>query len=166
MTDTSARFALPHILPGQAQKEAYHNEALALIDGLLHPVAESRGEEVPPASPEPGQCWIVGASPSGDWNGRADQIALFTAGGWRFAVPVEGMRLWRRDQGCFARRTASGWIDGEITGHSLSLGGTQVVGSQQSAIADAAGGTVVDAEARTALAAVLSALRAHGLIAE
>lgn len=32
MTDTSARFALPLILPGQAQKEIFHNEALALLD--------------------------------------------------------------------------------------------------------------------------------------
>jgi hypothetical protein len=29
MADTTPRFALPFILPGQAQKELFHNEALA-----------------------------------------------------------------------------------------------------------------------------------------
>jgi hypothetical protein len=36
MTERSARFGLPFILPGQAQKEVFHNEALAALDGLVH----------------------------------------------------------------------------------------------------------------------------------
>ena len=37
---TTVRFALPLIAPGQAQKEAYHNEALAAIDAALHACVE------------------------------------------------------------------------------------------------------------------------------
>jgi hypothetical protein len=40
-----------------------------------------------------------------------------------------------------------------------------VVGPQAAAIADPDGGAVVDGEARTAIAAILAALRSHGLIA-
>jgi hypothetical protein len=43
--------------------------------------------------------------------------------------------------------------------------GTKVVGAQGAAVADAAGGATVDAEARTALNALLARLRTHGLIA-
>lgn len=37
MSDATARFAFPLIAPGQAQKELFHNEALARVDALLQP---------------------------------------------------------------------------------------------------------------------------------
>lgn len=43
--------------------------------------------------------------------------------------------------------------------------GLQVVGAQQAAISDPAGGATTDAEARAAIASILDALKAHGLIA-
>ncbi|NNC72613.1 MAG: DUF2793 domain-containing protein [Sphingomonadaceae bacterium] len=78
MTDTTPRFALPQLLTGHAQKEIWHNEALALIDAVLHPVAESRGDNTPPANPAAGQCWITGSAPVGDWAGEADWLAIWT----------------------------------------------------------------------------------------
>ena len=45
------------------------------------------------------------------------------------------------------------------------IGGNKVVGSRQAAVADAAGGVVIDAEARAALNDLLAKLRTHGLIA-
>ncbi|WP_138379154.1 DUF2793 domain-containing protein [Luteithermobacter gelatinilyticus] len=48
---------------------------------------------------------------------------------------------------------------------TVTVGGAQVLTSRQPAIADAAGGATVDAEARTALNALLAACRNHGLIA-
>lgn len=43
--------------------------------------------------------------------------------------------------------------------------GTKVVGNQGAAVTDPAGGGVIDAEARTAIVAVIDRLQAHGLIA-
>lgn len=45
------------------------------------------------------------------------------------------------------------------------VNGTQVVGNQGAAVVDATGGSTIDAEARTAINAVISRLEAHGLIA-
>ncbi len=59
MTETSARFALPFILPGQAQKEIFHNEALVLVDAALHACVEGDPADEVPADPDPGQSWIV-----------------------------------------------------------------------------------------------------------
>jgi hypothetical protein len=50
-------------------------------------------------------------------------------------------------------------------GRQITVAGTKVVGAQGLAVADAAGGTTVDTEARAALNALLARLRAHGLIA-
>ncbi len=50
-------------------------------------------------------------------------------------------------------------------GGEYRVAGTKVVGAQGAAVADAAGGVVIDLEARTALNALLARLRAHGMIA-
>jgi hypothetical protein len=165
MADMSARFGLPFIQAGQAQKEIFHNEALALIDAALHPVAQSAGDNDPPSSPVAGQCWIVGASPTGAWAGQASAIAGWTEGGWRFVAPKPGMLVWVIAEGLWARKVGSGWLIGDIAAASISVAGEQVVGPQQPAIGDPAGGATIDVEARAAIAALLAAARSHGLIA-
>jgi hypothetical protein len=52
-----------------------------------------------------------------------------------------------------------------VRGSRLVLQGGQVVGAQQASVAVPSGGAVVDAEARTAIASLISRLAAHGLIA-
>lgn len=163
MTETTDRFALPLLAAGQAQKEMYHNEALARLDLLIQATAEAVGTDTPPDQPVPGQCWIVGDSPSGDWLGHAGEIAGWTAGGWRFAAPREGMSLWSAEGGGFAIFRSGSWHIGEAHGR-LFVEGQQVVGPREAAVAEPVGGTVVDAQARAAISAVLAALRAHGLI--
>lgn len=165
MSDTSSRFALPYIQPGQAQKEVFHNEALTIMDALLHPAAQSAGDNAPPASPAAGQCWIVGNSPTGAWAGHGGAVATWSEGGWRFIAPLPGMLVWLIDEQLWARREASGWIVGDMPVQSVSVAGTQVLGAQRPAIANPGGGATVDTEARAALASLLSAMRAHGLIA-
>jgi hypothetical protein len=165
MTDTSARFALPLLQPGQAQKEMVHNEALVLVDAALHPVAQTVGDDAPPPAPEPGQCWIVGDAPTGDWAGEAGRIAAWTGGGWRFVVPTPGMTVWLIDAAVWALYDGSTWRAGTLPATALHIAGEQVVGARQGAIAEPAGGSAVDAEARAAVNAILAALRGHGLIA-
>lgn len=165
MIDATARYGLPFIQPGQAQKELYHNEALALLDGALHPAAESRGDNVPPPSPATGQCWIIGASPTGDWAGHPEKLAIWTSGGWRFVDSVEGMHIWLRDSGVFSFWNGSEWRDGEQVCDALVIAGQTVVREQQGAVPDASGGSVIDGEARSAISSILEALRTHGLIA-
>ena len=50
-------------------------------------------------------------------------------------------------------------------GKAIKVGGNQVVGERGAAVADASGGTTVDAEARAAINALLTRLRTHGMIA-
>jgi len=163
MTDTTERLALPLLAAGQAQKEMYHNEAILRIDLLLQAAAEAIGIDVPPAAPETGQCWIIGETPTSAWLGHAGEIAGWTDGGWRFVTPREGMRLWLGETAGFALFASGEWRVGEAHGR-LFVDGQQIIGARASGIAEPVGGTVVDAEARAAVSAVLVALRAHGLI--
>lgn len=121
--------------------------------------------DTPPAAPAPGEAWIVGSAPTGDWAGEADALAGWTDGGWRFVVPTEGMMVWDRATGQPARWSAGSWTLGLATASRLVIAEKQVVGPQRPAIADPAGGGTIDAEARSVLTAVLTALRGHGLIA-
>ena len=164
MTETSARFALPFILPGQAQKEAYHNEALTLVDALLHAQIEAGPLVEVPEEPQPGQAWLVGAGASGAWAGKADALACWTAGGWRFVSPVPGMLAWNIGSGCWLYWTGSAWSTGQWPATALLIDGQQVVGPRLPDVPSPSGGTVIDAEARAAVAGLIATLKSHGLI--
>lgn len=163
--DVTPRWALPQLFAGQAHKEVFHNEALARIDMLLHGQAESADVAVPPVSPVAGQCWIVAAGASGAWSGQEGAVACWTEGGWRFAVPRAGLSLWIADRGHVMQHDGAAWNDAALRADGLYVSGTRVVGDQQAAIPDPAGGTTIDGEARGAVSAILEALRSHGIIA-
>lgn len=164
MTDPpTARLSLPLLQPGQAQKEMFHNEALARLDIAVQGAAVAGGANAPPGDPATGDCWIVGEAPEGPWAGHAGKVAGWTQAGWRFVEPCEGMRLWIAADLAFALFSGGIWSFGRSHGR-LFVEGLQLVGPRGAAIAEPAGGATVDVEARAVIAAVLEALRAHGLI--
>jgi hypothetical protein len=164
MTETSARFFLPFILPGQAQKEAFHNEALALLDAALHAcVAGSPTAEIPD-DPQSGESWLVGSGAAGAWTGKTGDLATWTDGGWRFTAPVAGMTVWNLNTGYRLHWTGTAWSNGEWPVSALTIGGQQVVGPRLETVPSPSGGTTIDAEARAAVDAMIVALRTHGLI--
>lgn len=147
MTDlpSTPRFSLPLLATAQAQKEVTHNEALTLLDGLLHPVIEDGPVATPPASPVAGQCWLVAEGAGGAWAGHDGELAFRSVGGWRFVAPRHGMRIARRIDGAWLLRDGGGWVS-------------------PPSIAVPAGGVTIDTEARSVLAAIIDLLRAHGLL--
>lgn len=165
MTEKTARLALDLLAPGQAQKELHHNEALAAIDLCVQASVVSAGQNEPAPTPVVGQCWIVGPAPTGAWTGQARAVAGWTAGGWRFVGAREGLAAWDEARRIPLRFSAGAWEEGVLRGGELRVDGERVVGTRGPAIAAPGGGTTVDAEARATLAAVLAALRGHGLIA-
>jgi hypothetical protein len=159
------RLALPFILPGQAQKELFHNEALQALDLIVAAAVEEPPRSAPPATPAIGSCYIVSTTPSGAWVGHADSLAGMTPAGWRYVTPVEGLAALIRSNGLIASYRAGGWSVGILRGERVEIGGQQVVGPRGGAILAPTTGAVIDTEARTAVSAILAALRLHGLIA-
>jgi hypothetical protein len=164
MSETTPRLSLPLLQAGQAQKEALHNEALTVLDAIVSGTVESVGENVPPSVPLAGQAWIVGTAPSGDWAGQAGAVAIWTAGGWRCVPAREGMVFRHKTSGVRIERGTAAWSDGAITASSLVIDGHQIVGARLSGITEPSGGSTIDTEARTAVDAIIVALRTHGLI--
>ena len=143
----------------------FHNEALRLIDLAVAAAVESVGGNAPPPSPADGQCFIVGTAPTGAWEGHGSSIAGYAPGGWRFLAATAGMRALDKATGQTACFDGVAWSLGIVKGARLELSGSQVVGARLTAVANPAGGAVVDVEARAALVAILGRLRSHGLIA-
>lgn len=164
MSETSARMRLPLIQPGQAQKELTHNEALAAIDTLLHPLIETMTVAEPPAGALAGACWIVSGEGAGDWAGQGGAIAALTDGGWRFLPGTEGMTVWLRDARTEARFHEGAWTVGIAELRAVRIGGQAVLGARQPAIAAPDGGGTIDQQSRETIQAILETLRNHGLV--
>ncbi len=122
----TARFGMPLLQPGQAQKHVTVNEALMRLDGLVNPVLESATTAVPPGEVIDGQCWAVPAGAVGVWAGKAGRIAIGSNGGWVFVAPRAGMRAFVRDRGVEAAHDGSDWVMGALTlgafGSALAAG--------------------------------------------
>jgi hypothetical protein len=155
---------LPFLSPGQAQKEFTHNEALQTLDLATACAVQDGPVADPPSSPVAGECYIVGASPTGAWTGRPNAVAGYTSGGWRFIDPPEGMSVYVKASATSATFRQGEWEIGALRAASLIIGGEQVVGGRAAGIAAPAGGATVDGEARAAISSILAALRQHGLI--
>ena len=147
MTDmpTTPRFALPLLAIAQAQKEVTHKEALILLDTLVHAAIEAGPLATPPANPAVGQCWIVDVAATGAWTGEGNAIAVWTAGGWRFAAPRAGVQVTRLTDGARLRFDGGAW-------------------TAPATIGAPAGGATVDSEARSAITALILNLAAQGLL--
>jgi hypothetical protein len=163
MADSTPRFALPFILPGQAQKELFHNEALMRIDLALHPAVEEAPMASPPADPAEGCCWIVAGGGTGDWSGRDGMLAMWTEGGWRF-LAAAGTIAWNKAAGLPLLWDGTQWGEGALHCAGLVVNGVQVVGARQASVPSPSGGTIIDEEARAAINALTAALMSHGLI--
>lgn len=162
--EITPRWALPMLFAGQAQKEMFHNEALVLIDALLHGRVESADVASPPGTPAAGQCWIVAAGASGAWTGQVGAIACWSGGGWRFLPSRAGLRVDVADRGHALFHDGTQWRDAALRTDGLYLNDERIVTTRRAAIADVAGGTVIDTQARSTIGDILSALRQHGLI--
>ncbi len=142
-TSRSPRFGLPLLYPGQAQKEFFINEAVSFTDLLLHAAIEGEENE-PPVNVSEGECWLVGAAASGAWAGHEGQLASYQAGTWLFVPPRDGMRV----------------LDRPNKQDRVFRGEWQ----RAKPIDAPAGGTMVDAEARAAIAQLIAALIAGGIL--
>ena len=77
MSQTSTRLTLPYIQPAQAQKHVTHNEALELLDLIVHLTVQGFAATTPPVTPAEGETYTLDAAPTGAWAGQSGMVASF-----------------------------------------------------------------------------------------
>lgn len=75
---------IPFVPENTIDPAAGLNESLLTVDALLQLAVVSVGDNAPPGSPANGARYVVGTAPTGAWAGRANQVAQWLDGGWRF----------------------------------------------------------------------------------
>lgn len=82
----------------------------------------------PPGAPAAGDCYVVGAAPTGAWVGKTNQVAVYDDGAWRYGVPRKGWAAYDESTGV---RYIFGvdWDDAAVFGSVQLTGGTSTQGT-------------------------------------
>ncbi|MGU3492755.1 DUF2793 domain-containing protein [Xanthobacteraceae bacterium A53D] len=106
----SANLALPYLAAAQAQKHVTHNEAIRLMDALLHLRLESLTLTAPPATLIEGARWFVPAGATGAFAGQQGRIAAYEGGAWTFLSCKAGMLAYVADQSRLLLYDGTRWV--------------------------------------------------------
>lgn len=105
----TTRLGIALLEASQAQKEVTINEALTCIDAVVLATVKDKDLTAPPASPSVGDVYLLPASgTTGAWSGRGKSLAYFDQI-WRFIAPVQGMRVWVRDEVTYYLYNGTAW---------------------------------------------------------
>jgi hypothetical protein len=115
----STHLALPYLDAAQAQKHVTHNEALQLLDALVHLSVSARDQTAPPASPADGARLLVAAGGTSAFSGRDGEIAAFLAGAWSFLTPRAGWRVFVESEKLLLLFDGASWIDAGLAMKTL-----------------------------------------------
>ncbi len=112
MTDRSANLSLPYMQPSQAQKHVTFNEALGRLDALVQLSIASADQTIPPDTPMLGDRYVIPLSATGEWSGRAGELAVREDSGWVFLTPKAGWSAWVLDRETSLTFDGAAWIEG------------------------------------------------------
>lgn len=106
----TAQFGLPLVAPSQAQKHVTVNEALVRLDAVAQLRVISSSLAQPPSSAVEGASYLLPSGASGEWQGKAGQIAVQCNGGWIYLAPKRGWRTWDEGRSLSLAFDGTGWI--------------------------------------------------------
>ena len=134
---------LPLLIAGQAQKEFFVNQSLAILD-TLNARTVIASQPSPPSQSGDGECFRVTAPATGAWEGCEGHLAIQIGGDWHFVAPREGMQVFdiEADTSLFYK---ADW---------------------QAAVrpTNPADGTTIDTEARAAIEQLINVLHDFGIL--
>ncbi len=93
----------------QARKEVTVNEALIKIDALLNTSIIDIGTNNPPENPKNGDLYAIGDIPTGQWEGRKNQLAFWYYNNWYFLNPKIGLYMFIQSKNRFYFYNGKKW---------------------------------------------------------
>lgn len=123
---TTPNLGITLVEQAQAQKEVTVNNAILTLDAVIGGGVIDKDLATPPGSPAEGDRYIVAGSPTGAWSGKANHIAFYYNGGWRFINPGEGFFVWVNDEDLLYVYTGSAWsstVSGSLASNMLGING-------------------------------------------
>ncbi|MEM9989518.1 MAG: DUF2793 domain-containing protein, partial [Pseudomonadota bacterium] len=98
--EKSDRLSLSYVMAAQSQKHVTVNETTRALDALVHMTVLSQGVSAQPASPTPGDGYILPTGKTGiNWAVMADNaVAIFQDNAWTEYPPTVGMTVYVADE--------------------------------------------------------------------
>lgn len=111
MTDLSPRLGLPYLQSNQAQKHVTLNSALRQLDALAQMHVQSRSIYEQPATPAPGDAYILNAARSGtSWGALPEHtLVVWEDGIWQAYTPRAGWQALIMDEAASVFFDGSSW---------------------------------------------------------
>lgn len=82
----------------------------AIQSGIAHQIAVMAIHNDPPAAPGPGDRYLIGDTPTGEWAGHANRVAEMLAGGWSYYTPAVGDTHYVNNLGHSVSWNGTHWI--------------------------------------------------------
>lgn len=115
------RIGAPVLTAGQAVPETTVNEITRYIEAVAARVVVDKDLTAPAGTEADGDCFIVAASPTGAWTGKAKYIAVKVSTAWVFIAPFAGLTFFVQDEAVNYRYSGSAWTAVASGGTAASL---------------------------------------------
>jgi len=118
---TTPRLGITQWEDGQAMPETTGNEALRVLEAVAARVVVDKDRTAPAGTESDGDVFIVPASPTGAWAGKANYIAVKISTAWWFLAPFAGLTFFVQDEAVNYRYSGSAWAAVAGGGTAASL---------------------------------------------
>lgn len=140
MTNTTPTYGLFLLQQNDTNNVDNLNLNIERLDAFSNLVVQDE-VETPPANPNYGRVWLVGATPGGEFSGHAGELAAWVSNnddpdGWVFQAPFEGLSAYFVDEGTVKTYNGTTWASPGAT-RTVSAGWpmTRVETGQGSSVA-------------------------------
>lgn len=107
-----------------------YNDDMARLDALTYCAVLNSTTTVPPADPANGDRYIVATGATGEWTGKANNIAVRRGGAWVFYPPRPGWHAFDLSTGSSRHYNGSTWTGSQSIAEDLNVGGVLRLGRE------------------------------------